>query len=454
MNWDKVFAGKDLRSHEVRLFSLKKSGLEQRATEALLAVVKSVSEFADDILGEAKARKSRVDQVTCYTEVGFIPYFKDNKEDEGRPDGIIRIKWPSKDWVALVEVKIGENEIDEKQIEKYLRLARNEKFDAILSISNQQSLPKGGLPYNVKYLNKNTNVVIKHYSWRKLINIAETLLNKDNGVKDEDQRWILQEWLLFVADDRSNIVELPHFGNSWAIVRSAINQNNVRNCKDSLDDIVKNWVAFVRVVGFKLGAMIAENVDLKVTGKDTKKWYDELLKNACDSLLLSCELVVPNAPILIVTLDLRTSTIEISCILEKKWIQDGTQQKVLGQMRRQLGAIDKVDKNLLLSADWGRGLNAGAKCGEFIEKQEALLRVPSGERVPKDRKLKSFTIKKIIDFKAGKGGNTSKSLGDVKGDIIYFYRNIVQNLKRPSPKSPPPVKDNTSEDSIMGDYEG
>nr|BFF10805.1 hypothetical protein GCM10025699_21080 [Microbacterium flavescens] len=55
------------------------------------------------------------------------------------PDGLIRVKRGSKVWTALVEVKTGNNELQREQLENYLDVARERRFDALLTISNEIS---------------------------------------------------------------------------------------------------------------------------------------------------------------------------------------------------------------------------------------------------------------------------------------------------------------------------
>jgi hypothetical protein len=54
----------------------------------------------------------------------------------GYLDGLIRVTRGSKTWATLVEVKTGTNELELAQLESYLDVAREQGFDAPVTISN------------------------------------------------------------------------------------------------------------------------------------------------------------------------------------------------------------------------------------------------------------------------------------------------------------------------------
>src|SRR3954466_10078378 len=102
---------------------------EMRATSALLAVMSAVKEFHRTLLSPLGAHAGKIE---CFIEV---PFELDGREV--RPDGLIRVTRGSKTWTALVEVKTGKNELAAPQIEAYLDIVRAQKFDALITISNE-----------------------------------------------------------------------------------------------------------------------------------------------------------------------------------------------------------------------------------------------------------------------------------------------------------------------------
>ena len=104
---------------------------ERRASSCLLAVVHGVPEFGFTLLDDLGAPKSSV--IETFTEVRF-------KNADGKsviPDGAIVCRRGKRDWVCLVEVKTGNNDLKDDQVSAYLDIARENGFDGVLTISNQ-----------------------------------------------------------------------------------------------------------------------------------------------------------------------------------------------------------------------------------------------------------------------------------------------------------------------------
>ncbi len=150
--------------HEARL--IPTSGIngaeeqERRATSALLAVLGAVPEFGRSLTRALGAPAGRIE---TYIEVPFVL-----GERRLFPDGLIRISRGSKSWVALVEVKTGKNDLDTEQISNYLDIAREQKFDAVLTISNQIPAVFGQHPVLVDR-RKLRSVALHHLSWTDVL---------------------------------------------------------------------------------------------------------------------------------------------------------------------------------------------------------------------------------------------------------------------------------------------
>src|SRR5690349_15163956 len=131
--------------HEARL--IPTSGIngaeeqERRATSALLAVLGAVREFNRALLRPLGAPAGAVE---CFIEVPFIL-----GEKKVFPDGLIRVARGSRAWTALVEVKTGGNCLATEQLENYLDVAREQGFDAVVTISNEIPAVAGQHPTKV-----------------------------------------------------------------------------------------------------------------------------------------------------------------------------------------------------------------------------------------------------------------------------------------------------------------
>src|SRR3954449_13518478 len=146
--------------HEARL--IPTSGIngaeeqERRATSAVLAVLTAVKEYSGAIFGPFGAPAGAVE---AYIEVPLAL-----GERRLYPDGLIRVKRGSKTWIALVEVKTGPNKLDTEQLENYLDIARENAFDAVLTISNEIPPVAGQHPTKIDK-RKLKRVELHHLSW-------------------------------------------------------------------------------------------------------------------------------------------------------------------------------------------------------------------------------------------------------------------------------------------------
>jgi len=110
----------------------------RRAGEAwnlvLLAVLGSVREFGRAVTALMDAPAGKIE---TFVEVEFP--LGDGKV---RPDGLIQVRRGNRTWSALVEVKTGRNGLQVPQVECYLDVARENGFDAVITISTE--LPTRG----------------------------------------------------------------------------------------------------------------------------------------------------------------------------------------------------------------------------------------------------------------------------------------------------------------------
>jgi hypothetical protein len=115
---------------------------EARATSACLAVLRAVPDFAYALVGDLGAPRGRIQ---TFSEVRL-------KHPEGgvsRPDGAIVVQRGGKTWKALLEVKTGRRDLRTDQTNRYLDLARDHGFDAVVTISNEITARLEDVPVTV-----------------------------------------------------------------------------------------------------------------------------------------------------------------------------------------------------------------------------------------------------------------------------------------------------------------
>src|SRR5664280_1365825 len=158
---------------------------ERRGASALLAVLQVVREFGKAITSKFGAPSGTLETfIEVPFELGGVKY---------RPDGLIRITRGSRTWTALVEVKTGRDKLSTAQVKAYLDIAREQNFDAVITISNQLATIWGASPIVVDR-RSTKKVALHHISWSHIH--AEALVEQKNqSVNDPEQAWILKEFI-------------------------------------------------------------------------------------------------------------------------------------------------------------------------------------------------------------------------------------------------------------------
>jgi hypothetical protein len=185
---------------------------ERRATSALPAVMSAVREFGRGLTAPPGAPAGPVE---TFIEVPFT-----RPDGKCIPEGLIRVERGQRNSTALVEVKTGANTLAAEQLETYLDVAREQGFDAVLTISNE--IPPVSCQHPTKVdKRKLRKVDLHHWSWSHVL--AEAVMQKEHrGVADPDQAWILGELIRYLEHPGSGALEFDDMGQAWVPVREAV----------------------------------------------------------------------------------------------------------------------------------------------------------------------------------------------------------------------------------------
>jgi len=403
--------------HEARL--IPTSGIsgaeeqERRATSALLAVLTAVREFGRAITQPLGAPSGNVQ---AFIEVPFML-----GEKRVFPDGLIRVARGQKSWTALVEVKTGNNELGAEQLENYLDVARDNGFDALLTISNELPPAAGQHPTKVDK-RKLRKVALHHLPWSQVL--AEAVMQKEHrGVADPDQAWILGELIRYLEHPRSGALEFEDMGASWVPVRDGIRAGTLRASDKGAAEVAARFDALLRYASLRLGRSLGTEVVPVVSRKEaaeptlrTVALVNSLVKEG----RLAGAIRIPNAVApLAIELDLRSN--QVTCLVEVDAPREGRPTTRVNWLVRQLkNAPDSLRLEALVVH--ARGVSTAALLKDVREDASVLIADPKKE-------LRSFRLALASPLGTKRGRGRGGVIDSVLDAVDAFYGDVLQHLK-------------------------
>ena len=404
---------------------------ERRGVSALLAVVNSVREFGRSITAPLGAPGG---VLTAYIEVPFT-----SGDKRLRPDGLMQVKRGGTVWTALVEVKTGANELKAPQVEAYLDVAREQGFNAVLTISNQLAGAPGEHPLVIdgRRLRK---VSLHHLSWSQIL--TEALVAQANkAVIDPDQAWILNEFIRYLQHPRSGAAEFEDMGAWWVEVREAARSGSLRASDKGAMDVVRHYEQLMSFAAMlmcrELGVDVCPALSRSAI-KDPDRRLQAATVALADSGILSGALRVPNAAAPIeVTADLRASRLSCSMTVDAPTTSTSRAVTRVNWLVRQL-RDSKPEVCIETITLRQRGKGTVSKLAELRETPKAAIDDPS-------REVRAFTISQSANAGTKRGKARGSFLASVLNSVETFYAEVAQHIK---PWTPPPVKVRDDEPQI------
>jgi hypothetical protein len=386
---------------------------ERRATSALLAVMSSVREFGRVLTQPLGAPAGPLE---TYIEVPFHL-----GERRLYPDGLVRARRGQKRWTALIEVKTGVNELGAEQLEAYLDIAREQDFDAVITISNEIPAIAGLHPTKVDK-RKLKRVALHHWSWSMVL--AEAVLQKEHrGVADPDQAWILGELIRYLEHPRSGALQFDDMGPSWVTTREAVAAGTLRSGDKCASEVAARFDALLRYVSLQLGRKLGDDVTPVLSRKELSEpalRSQALVQSMCTNGTLQGAINIPNAvgPV-VVTADLRAGV--VTCHVDIAAPREGRATTRVNWLVRQLRhAPDTARIEAFVMHARGAGT---AELLRAIREQPALLI----EDPKKD--LRSFRVALAVPLGTKRGRGRGSFIESIENAINTFYGTVVQDLR-------------------------
>lgn len=382
--------------------------------------MRAVPEFGHGVLRGFGAPKGRIQ---TFTEVPL-------KDPEGKvhtPDGAIVIDRGKRRWRALVEVKTGKQELDADQISRYLDMAREHGFDALLTISNQIASQSTEVPVAVDK-RKLKKVAMFHRSWWRIITEA-VMEHRFRGIADPDQAWILGELIAYLDHENSGACGFDGMGDCWVPVREAARQGTLRATDKEACGIAKCWEQFIDYLALGLSQDLGRDVQpVRQRKQDLAARLDACVKELAESGCLRGAVRVPDAVAPLVFLaNLRTQQLTTSVVIDAP--RDRGPLPRVNWIVRQL---ESAPPDLRITVSFAMfSETTSLLLRDVRENPNALLSPTDAKREPRSFEL---ALTRALGLKNGKGHGSF--VRETRRQVIDFYREIVQNLKAWQAKAP------------------
>jgi hypothetical protein len=398
---------------------------EQRATSALLSVLKVVRPFSRSLLSPVGASRAANAKVESFIEVSF----KSAKGKQVRPDGLIRVSYGSAGpWVALVEVKTGRDRLDADQINSYFDVALANGYDCVITISNELESSPGVHPCSGLKVRSNSRAKVHHFSWSGIL--AEAVKQKQHrGVDDPEQAWILGELIRYLKHDSSGAMTFDDMGQVWAEVRDGAREGSLSPRSEAVGEVAQLWDQLLGYAAVKLGSDIGHDVHEILPRKhrdDPTLRSKEFVRTLCEAGTLAGVIRVPNtAGDIDIIVDLKARQVVVGAEIVAP--DDRGAKARVSWIARQLAnanpqiVIESYAKNTRLPEV--------AYLAQVLEDSTTL--APDTKKPPVKFRLVSRT-------EMGLNRKTGKKIGfidSVINAVEHFYSTVLQDVTAYQPKA-------------------
>lgn len=320
------------RAERARLFPiLAETSKEGRTLSIFLATLAAVRELRTNLLNAIGQRTGPTAKLRTYTEVKFK--CAKGEADLGRPDGLLVLDTWGRRWTALVEAKVGKAEISPDQLERYLDLARKNKIDAVITISNQFSVIPQHHPLRIN-MTKYKGVELFHFSWMHILTEADLLtVNRDVG--DDDQAYILSEFLRFISHESAGVQGFTQMPAAWPEVVAKVQAGGALQRTAEVNAVAEAWLQESRDLCLILSRQLKRQVSQRLSRAalaDPQVRFQDDVNGLCGAHCLTTVLIVPDAaaPIearvdlqrrsVLVSMKLRAPTDRVSSRARLNWL--------------------------------------------------------------------------------------------------------------------------------------
>lgn len=324
-----------VQGERARLFPvLSTTSKEGRTTSIVLACMAKIDELGASLLASVGQKVGVRSKIETYTEV-VCANRPNNLKD--RPDGLIVVKTGSREWRALVEAKVGANDLDADQIEKYRQLAKENQIDCLITVSNQFATNPNLHPLP-EVQKSRSKIPVYHWSWMYVLTEADLLLTRES-VADVDQRILLNELRRFLSHESAGVKGFDRMPKEWADLNKLVSSGGVIPARSTdAATVVMAWHQETRDLTLILSRLTEANVSEKLSRKYAKdgsqRAKDELVVLRETNQLVASFEIPDAAATLDVIADITRRTVDIGMTLRAPEDKVSTKARVNWLLRQ------------------------------------------------------------------------------------------------------------------------
>lgn len=396
---------------------------EARATSSFLAVLRAVPDLAYALFVELGAPKGRIE---TFTEVRL----SDAAGKSSRPDGAVVMSRGSRAWSALIEVKTGTAELTVEQTNRYLDLAREHGFAAVVTISNEITATPTDSPVDFDK-RKTKKVDLYHLSWWRILTTA-IVQHRHRGITDPDQAWILGELIAYLDHENSGASGFRDMGSQWVTVRDGARQGTLR-AGEGTHSVVTHWEQYIDYLALGLSQDLGGAVEAVRPKKQTlAERLAARTKELIDEGKLTGAIRIPDAAAdMTLMADLRARQVTTSA--EVTAPRDGARQ--LTRVNWLVRQLADAPSDVRLTAFFkGVRSTSSVLLAEARERPASLLSADDPRR-----EIRSFEVAVSRSLGMKNGRVKGSFVADTRQQLIDFYGDVLQNVHawQPAPRRLP-----------------
>ena len=377
-------------------------------------------------------------RISAFTEV----VLKNDADNSGRPDALLVVETGRSTWSALVEAKIGRSDLDVSQVEGYLKLARDNNLDAVITISNNfvarpDHSPLAGSTPRIKQLTGKVDLF--HWSWASIATCSEVLAYQE-VIENSEQQMLVDELNRYFKHSSTGVERFTQMGPEWKnVVQIAASGAPLGKSTPGIEEVVGSWFAEERDLCLHMTSALGRLVSSRIERRhisDPKARLEHGVSGLAETQVLTSNLRIPDcASDVAIKADLARRTISVSMAVKAPTDRKSTKARVNWLLRM----LKHDGDRLRVHAYWPGRAAATSEDVKVLREEPGRIQADNASLLPQ-----SFEVVLTEDPGGRRFAGQRTFIEDLERIVPEFYRQVGATLKAWQPPPPQPVVRETS----------